>query len=440
MYRGLLEEVINSAFYTLDTLNIRCFYGFIGLEEEYNRAEFKYGLIILRTKRFLGLMDKFGKLGITRPLSWFLVYLMPLMAGVAIYIFLSQLIILFSPRGQEVSAVVRSLGLRANLGIPGINPYLPIVYGWIALIVAIVLHEAAHGVVARSLGLKVKSSGLLFFLFIPVGAFVEVDDTQLLNAKFRDSSRVLGAGAGVNFLLAALCIFLLIFGVVPSMVPKANGIAVMNVVVDSPAYRAGILPGDFIVAINGTHVNSPENISSSPWYKPGVFLNISVYRNGMILNKGVFLGENPMNKTLGFVGIGDKSYQELASVVRFYSGSLLSYPALYFCIPTLPQCQNVVPFGSPLYAFYTSPLGPATVPVANLLYWIFFINFNLAILNSLPIYFFDGGQAFKLFIKALGKGRLSEINLNRITAATSTVILFMLLISIFGPYLNLGGL
>ncbi len=412
------------------------FWSFRSLEEEYNRVEFKYGVVILRTRRFLGLMERLGRLKVTRPFSWFLVYLMPFIAAVAVYIFLSQLFVLFSPRGQQVSTVIKSLGPLANLGIPGINPYLPIVYGWIALIIAIIIHEAAHGVVARSLGLKVKSSGLLFFIFIPIGAFVEVDDVELANARFRDSSRVLGAGAGVNFLLAAVCLMLLIFGVVSTMAPKANGIAVVNVVVDSPADKAGIIPGDFIVAINGTHVNSPTNISSSPWYRPGVVLKLSVYRDGAILNKTLVLGENPLNKTLGFIGVGDKSYSELLSVARTYSTSLFSFPAIYFCIPTLPQCQNAVPFGSPLYAFYSSPLGPLIVPLANLLYWIFFINFNLAIVNSLPIYFFDGGQAFRLLVKAVGKGRLSEASLNGITAATSTLVLLMVLFTIFGPYLS----
>jgi membrane-associated protease RseP (regulator of RpoE activity) len=409
------------------------------LEEKYNRFEFKYGLVIVRTKRFLGIMERLGRLKLTKPIAWLLVYLMPIIAGLAIYIFLSQLLVLFSPRGQQVSTVIRSIGPLANLGIPGINPYLPIVYGWIALIVAIVLHEAAHGVVARSLGLSVKSSGLLFFLFIPVGAFVEVDDNQLVNAKFRDSSRVLGAGAGINFLLAAFCLLILIFGVVPSMAPKANGIAVVSVVVDSPANKAGLLPGDFIVAINGTHVNAHENISASPWYRPGVILNVTVYREGVIMNKILKLGENPANKSLGFVGIEDRGYSDLIAIAKAYSSSFFSFPALYFCIPTLPQCQNVVPFGSPLYVFYSSPIGPVTIPLANLLYWVFFINFNLAIINSLPIYFFDGGQAFRLLVKAIGKGRLSEPSLDRITAATSALVLFMLLFTIFGPYLNIAG-
>lgn len=396
---------------------------------------------MIRTKKFIGLMDRIGKLRITKPVSWLLVYLMPVSAGIAMYFFLSQLTILFSPRGQQVAQVVRSIGPLANIGIPGINPYLPIVYGWIAVIVAVVIHEAAHGIVARSIGLRVKSSGLLFFLFIPIGAFVEVDDTQLANSRFRDSSRVLGAGSGINLVIAILSLLILLFAVVPSMVPKADGIAVIGVVSNSPAEKAGIMPGDFIISINGSKIDNPEKISQSSWYKPGVIINMTVYRDGTIINKLIKLGENPYNKTLGYVGVSDQSYSQLVSAVSYYSSALFKSPFLYFCIPTLPQCQQTltIPFTSPLYVFYDSPLGSLLVPISNLLYWMFFVNFNLAIFNSLPIYLFDGGQAFRLLVKTIGGKRLSETTLNTITNLAGSVLLLIILFSIFGPYLAFMG-
>ena len=82
--------------------------------EEYKRVEFQYGVVMLRTKRFKGLMDSLGKRRISKPVAWFLLYLMPIAGGIALYIFLTQLGILLSPRGAEVASYVRKIG-RAHV-------------------------------------------------------------------------------------------------------------------------------------------------------------------------------------------------------------------------------------------------------------------------------------------------------------------------------------
>ncbi|TLX94903.1 MAG: hypothetical protein E6K89_05810, partial [Thaumarchaeota archaeon] len=66
---------------------------------------------------------------------------------------------------------------------------------------------------------------------------------------------------------------------------------------------------------------------------------------------------------------------------------------------------------------------------------MYFINFNLAIFNSLPIYPLDGGQAFDVTVKALGKGRLKETTLNRITTTISVLLVAMIALLLLGPYL-----
>jgi membrane-associated protease RseP (regulator of RpoE activity) len=85
--------------------------------------------------------------------------------------------------------------------------------------------------------------------------------------------------------------------------------------------------------------------------------------------------------------------------------------------------------------FYTSSLGPSLSPLANLLYWIFFLNFNLAIFNALPIYPLDGGQAFLVGVKALGRGKLSEARVMQITAVATFAVLALILGVLAGPYI-----
>ncbi|MDV3244239.1 MAG: site-2 protease family protein [Nitrososphaerales archaeon] len=408
---------------------------------EYKRVEFQYGVILLRTRRFQSLMDRLGRSGISRPAGWFLLYLMPVAAAIAFFLFLSQLGILLSPRGLAVASYIRTLSPLGNLGLPGINPYLPIVDGWIALLVAMVIHEGAHGIVARSLGLPVKSSGLLFFLFVPIGAFVEVDEDALKTASASHSGRVLGAGAGINFLVAVVCLVLL-FGIVSAMRPSVAGVAVMAVYPDSSASHAGITYGDFITAVDGVPVSNPSLIANSSWYQPGRVINLTVWRGGSYLQlNGIALGSLLQNDTRtgvvtqrAFLGVDDLGYAELQGLVSTYTSSFLVRPALYLCIPTLPSCQGLVPFSDSLARFYTSSVGPWVAPLANLLYWVFFINFNLSIFNSLPIYPLDGGQAFKVGVKALWRNKLSETSLTRITAAASVFVVVMLLSVIVGPY------
>jgi membrane-associated protease RseP (regulator of RpoE activity) len=412
------------------------------LAEDYKRVEFQYGLVMLRTRRFYGIMDKLGKRRMSKPVAWLLLYLMPIAGGIALYLFLTELGIYLSPSGAQVASYVRTLSPLGNLGLPGINPYIPIVDGWIALFAAMIVHEGAHGVVARSLGLPVKSAGLLFLLVLPIGAFVEVDEDALKVAKAADSGRVLAAGAGINLVVGVVCL-LLLFGVVSAMKPSVNGMAVVGVYGNSTAEKAGILVGDFITQVNGVPVNDPVAIRQSPWYQPGQIINLTVVRDGRAMQfTNLTLGSIAVNNTqtgkvtkTAFLGVDDVGYQGLENLVSSYTSSFFVKPSLYVCIPTLPVCQGVVPFSDTLSQFYTSSYGQSLAPLANLLYWLFFLNFNLSIFNSLPIYPLDGGQAFRVAVKALGGEKLGEKSLMRITSAATFIVLAILFGVIAGPYL-----
>ena len=161
-------------------------------------------MLIVRTKRFAAIFDRLGALRTSRYFSWIGLVLVPFIAGIALYLLVNSLIGLLSNPG--VGQVVRELGPGSILLLPGINPVLPIVYGWIAIVFAIAVHEGAHGVIARNVGFNVKSSGLLFFLFVPIGAFVDVDEEQIKKAKPRPALKVMAGGVGANIIVAAVCL------------------------------------------------------------------------------------------------------------------------------------------------------------------------------------------------------------------------------------------
>jgi len=414
------------------------------LEQDYKRFSFNYGIVMLRTKRGLSIMDTLGKRKITKPLAWFMLYLMPISGGLALYLILSEVFIFLGPKGAATVSYVRTITPLANLLLPGVNPYVPIVYGWIAIVVAVVIHEASHGIVARSLGLPVKTAGLIFFLFIPLGAFVELDETALKETKARNSLRILGAGSGINFIVGLICLGLLLL-TVNAMVPAANGSAIVGVEADasglpSPALHAGIVPGDIITAINGV----PNNDLGSFGLQPFQVINITVWDNGVTtvihdVKLGETITENTQthqNTTSPYLGVSYIPYSGLTGIVgsylHFYSRSVI----LYVIPPAFPGVAYQIPFSTQLGVFYTSPLGAVTPIAQNVLFWLFFVNFNLAIFNNLPIYPMDGGQALERFLVGVGRGKISDDIANRITVSVTVVLAFILISVVVGPYLS----
>ncbi|MFI5404137.1 MAG: site-2 protease family protein [Candidatus Gagatemarchaeaceae archaeon] len=405
--------------------------------EDFKRVEVsRYGIVLLRTRRFKGVMDRLGRNKIAKPVGWVLLYLMPIAAAFGFFIFISNFLVLFSPVAHQAAGVVRGISPLAYLGLPGINPYIPFLYGWIALVFGMIVHEGAHGVVSRSLGLPVKASGLLFFLFVPIGAFVDIDETALKAARARDSGRVLAAGAGVNF-VAGIVFLLLLSNTVSTMSPAANGLAITGVGSPSPAATAGIHPGDFILSVNGVHLNDTSQIVNSNWYKQNQTITMTVWRSGEVRTVGLTVGRNPANASLPYLGINSIGYSELRGIASRYSNSFLTRPVIYICIPAFPCAASIIPFSDTLAPLYTSPYGGALVPLASLLYWLFFLNFNLAIFNALPIYPLDGGQAFRIGLGALGRGKLSEKTLSNLSTVATLVVFALIVTFPLSAYLGL---
>jgi len=420
-------------------------------EQPYKPVSRWYIIFMIRTRKGLGLLDRLGRWKVSKPLGWLMLALMPIAAAVALYVvaFLVSALY-FSPQSATLVSNVRTISPLANFLLPGINPYLPLSV-WLAIIVAVFIHEASHGIVARSLGMKVKAAGVVLLAFLPIGAFVEVDDKELKATKSSNSLRVLAAGSGINFIVGIACILLLIL-TVSTMTPAVKGAGIYGVVPDSPtlhspAYVAGIQPGDFVVAINNSPVTDLSVLRNGSFFV-GEHVNLTVWRNGQTRTVPIVLGNytvTTVNETSGqsttvsypFLGVNEASYAGLQSISNGYATLYKVSPLAYISyIPTFQRVELSIPFSDYLSGFYTSPLGALTPAVTNALFWLFFVNFNLAIFNSLPIYLMDGGQAFEIFLKGAGRGRISEDLARRLTTGTTLAIVFALFILIAGPYIT----
>jgi membrane-associated protease RseP (regulator of RpoE activity) len=271
-------------------------------DHDQRRLEFSFPFLTLRTQLFRGAFNRLGAFRFSRWLSWIALVIVPVVAGIGLYLLINSLVsLLWNP---AAASAAREAGLGSYILLPGINPYLPILYGWFAIFCAIAIHEGAHGVAARSLGLKVKSSGLIFFLFIPIGAFVDVDEEELKEASGKVSSRVLAGGVGGNIALAAVC-FVVVLLIVGGLAPIVDGVYVGNLTEGMPAEAAGLLPGDVLVSIDGMPINSTDDLRIFLDSKTaGDLVEVTVARGDMWQNRYTTVVNLTVSDNRTVMGIG----------------------------------------------------------------------------------------------------------------------------------------
>lgn len=167
------------------------------------------------------------------------------------------------------------------LGIPGINPVIPLGYGVLALVVAIVVHELSHGVMTRVGGMRVQSLGIVFMV-VPVGAFVEPDEKELQATTRSKRSKVFAAGPASNIVLAMVMLALFSGAMMSSVDPTHEGALAVGVVGDSPADIAGLVPTSVLVSVGGTHMTTAADLKARDSPAPGAPVDVEYYFKGQL--------------------------------------------------------------------------------------------------------------------------------------------------------------
>ena len=215
--------------------------------------------IFFRTTRGLDLLDK-----LARPrLFWRLVASagIPLVVLSMAYFLMLVLLMTFFMI-QEPPEPSSYNEPRNILLIPGLNEYIPFIWGWIALFVTLLVHEFAHGILSRVEGVRVKSMGIVTVLIAPIAAFVEPDDEELFGGKDRPPLvdkrariRILSAGVISNFIVAAAAMALF-FGPVIGAISPVDRLIVVDVEENSEAQEDGYAMGMVLMQANGRDVSS----------------------------------------------------------------------------------------------------------------------------------------------------------------------------------------
>ncbi|HUZ79787.1 MAG TPA: site-2 protease family protein [Thermoplasmata archaeon] len=305
--------------------------------------------------------------------------------------------------------------VQEALGIPGINPIIPLGYGIVALIIAVVLHELFHGFVARSQKITVKSLGILWCV-IPIGAFVEPEEAEMVAAPRIRRDRVAAAGVLANFILAGVLFVVVSAIVAGSVVPNANGVGVVQIFPNSPAQNASLSAGDIITELNGTTITTNAQLSSAlSTAHPGQTVPLQYYSSG-----------------LGTTVTTNVTLAPLSAFTNQSSDAQTAFLGVYISFLTPAQLQGTLvwPPGTP-YGGYQGTVNWLVLPIAglepisgstqsffhvtgplaafgpssfwiglNILYWVAWMSLLLGASNALPLIPLDGGLLVRDFMAA----------------------------------------
>jgi membrane-associated protease RseP (regulator of RpoE activity) len=337
------------------------------------------------------------------------------------------------------------------LGIPGLNPIIPIWYGILALVIALVVHEFTHGILTRVAKSKIVSLGLVFFI-VPMGAFVEPDEEELQVMKKRKRSRMFASGPTSNLIVALICSLVFTSVFIGSAEPRASGIGITGVVADSPAHNVSLSAGMIITSIFHNVTETPMNSTADfrnlmLLTRPGDNVTLTVYDDGQIFREEANLSYREDNASVGFLGVntvhtGTWKQVYVPTVYTESFDATLYSMIIYVSLPI----RALSPIDRPYTDFYEPSGALAGVPeplfwiLANSFYWVFWLNLMLGLTNALPAVPLDGGYVFRdgldtflAKVKKNMKPERRESIVKRVSYFLSFFILALILWQLIGP-------
>ncbi|KXB04279.1 hypothetical protein AKJ48_03200 [candidate division MSBL1 archaeon SCGC-AAA261O19] len=289
-------------------------------------------------------------------------------------------------------------GAGVKLAVPGMT--IPLLLGVIGFASVLLVHEPAHGIMARRVGLPVKSTGLLLFAVIP-GAFVEPDEERLKKASISDRLQVYGAGSFANILFGLLC-----FGIILALITPLSGLYISGVGENTPAENVGLQPRMHIMGIG----YEEDNLITIDNYQ--VFAdfmdntrpeeNILLYTEKTRYNITL---ENKDNQ--GYIGIWLTASTSRSSLIH----PLSIYGVAVFEILGRPIINQ--------YAY------DAAVPwlLIEVLKWMFTLNILVGLFNLLPLKPLDGGHIAEGLTEKVVSKRTANVIANALSVATLAILL-----------------
>ena len=302
--------------------------------------------------------------------------------------------------------------------------------------ILVFFHELGHFLIARRIGVKVLKFSLGFgpklvgrkigeteYLIssVPLGGYVKLlgeDPTEEMSPEDRGRSfsdqtvgkriAVVMAGPLFNLILAAL-IFIFLFMVGIPLLTTEIG----DIIGDSPAMKAGVLPGDKIVAINGKEISLWDEMKEIIEKNRDQAMTFTVQRGDnridLKITPMVVDDENPLKEKVrvGRIGVRPKG----AFIIKRYnpvSAVLLGIERTWnitelTVLGIIKIFQRQIPadtIGGPILILQMAGQ-QASEGFVNIMLFIAILSINLGVINLFPIPILDGGHILFFLIEAV---------------------------------------
>ncbi len=228
--------------------------------------------------------------------------------------------------------------------------------------------------------------------------------------------------------------------------PKDESNEVVNVSSKSPAMKAGVKEGDRIVKLNGTPVNSRQDISNALDKIKLNNVTITVNRNGKDIDLTPVVpmeGKNPEYYAIGVDFNHTKSgiFSTLGQSVKYNISIARSiyYSIGWLFTGTVPASDLMGPVGITTTIKDVVQQGPSVMDkLLNLLSFTAMISLNLGLVNLIPFPALDGSKLVLLLIEGIRKKPLSPEREALISMIGFVFLIMLMIYATFNDILRIG--
>jgi regulator of sigma E protease len=344
----------------------------------------------------------------------------------------------------------------------------------VMLLVLIVGHEFGHLVAAKRANMKVLEFGVGFppklwgrkvgdteytVNALPFGGFVRIfgeDEVEASTDSGAFSNRpriaqalVIAAGPLANLVLAFVLSSVAFLAGVPAAITEATApyamdakVLVVEVVDESPADLAGLLPGDAIISLTAGDemfvIDKPEALSSAVETSAGD-VTVNILRDNAELSLTVtpstnVISEEPERRALGLASVlaGTVSLPPHLALTYGFTDTINDTKLVFMGLMTLLGSAFTL---SADVSTLSGPVGIASlagdaagIGLGSILAFAAIISVNLAIINFLPFPALDGGRLALLGVESITRKRVPARIASGINAVGFVLLIILMIV------------